>query len=82
MENMISIGNKICSKEYGYPYAILEENEIWYLYDHIKNSKTYVKVKEIWRGTTEQDIEKVKEALISWGWSNTGFEPTDGDLCY
>lgn len=82
MEEMISIGNKICSNKQGYPYAVLEENETWYLYDHIKNSGTYVKVKEIWRGTTEQDIEKVKEALISWGWSDTGFEPTEGDLCY
>ena len=84
MEEMVRIGNKICSKEYGYPYAVLEDedNETWYLYDHIKNSGTYVKVKEIWRGTTEQDIEDVKEALISWGWSDVGFEPTDGDLCY
>ena len=70
MAEMVRIGNKICSKEYGYPYAVLEDNE------------TYVKVKEIWRGTTEQDIEDVKEALISWGWSDAGFEPTDGDLCY
>ena len=75
MEEMISIGNKICSKEYGYPYAVLEEDEIWYLYDHIKNSTIYVKVKEIWRGTTEQDLENVKKALIKWGWTNTGFEP-------
>lgn len=82
MAEMISIGNKICSKEHGYPYAVLEENEIWYLYDHIKNSGTYVKVKEIWRGTAEQDIENVKEALISWGWSDTGFESTECDLCY
>lgn len=66
MAEMVRIGNKICSKEYGYPYAVLEDNETWYLYDHIKNSGTYVKVKEIWRGTTEQDIEDVKEALISW----------------
>ena len=82
MEGMISIGNKICSKEHGYPYAVLEENETWYLYDHIKNSSTYVKVKELWQGTTEQDIEKVKESLIRWGWSDTGFEPTEGDWCY
>ena len=70
MAEMVRIGNKICSNEYGYPYAVLEDNETWYLYDHIKNSGTYVKVKEIWRGTTEQDIEDVKEALISWGWSD------------
>lgn len=57
-----------------YPYAVLDEDEIWYLYDHIKNSATYVKVKEIWRGTTEQDLENVKKALIKWGWTNTGFE--------
>lgn len=82
MAEMISIGNKICSKEHGYPYAVLEDNETWYLYDHIKNSGTYVKVKEIWRGTTEQDIEEVKEALVRWGWSDTGFEPTGEELCY
>ena len=82
MAEMISIGNKICSKKHGYPYAVLEDNETWYLYDHIKNSCTYIKVKEIWRGTTEQDIEEVKEALISWGWSDTGFEPTGEELGY
>ena len=82
MAEMISIGNKICSKEHGYPYAVLEDNATWYLYDHIKNSGTYVKVKEIWRGTTEQDIEEVKEALVRWGWSDTGFEPTGEELCY
>ena len=82
MAEMISIGNKICSKEHGYPYAVLEDNETWYLYDHIKNSGTYVKVKEIWRGTTEQDIEEVKEALVRLGWSDTGFEPTGEELCY
>ena len=47
MAEMVRIGNKICSKEYGYPYAVLEDNETWYLYDHIKNSGTYAKVKEI-----------------------------------
>ena len=52
------------------------------LIEDIKNSGTYAKVKEIWTGTTEQDIERVKEALISWGWSDDGFTPTDGDLCY
>lgn len=82
MAEMISIGNKICSKEHGYPYAVLEENETWYLYDHIKNSSTYVKVKDLWQGTTEQDIEKVKESLIRWGWSDTGFEPTGEELGY
>ena len=75
MAEMIRIGNKICSKEYGYPYAVLGEDEIWYLYDHIKNSNFYVKVKEIWRGTTENDIKNAKKALISWGWSDSGFEP-------
>ena len=82
MAEMMRIGNKICSNEYGYPYAVLEDNETWYLYDHIKNSGIYAKVKEIWSGIKEQDIERVKEALISGGWSDTRFEPTDGDLCY
>ena len=27
MEEMMRIGNKICSKGHGYPYAVLEENE-------------------------------------------------------
>ena len=76
MAEMMRIGNKICSKEYGYPYAVLEDNETWYLYDHIKNSGAYAKATETWTGTTEQGIERVKDALISWGRSDNGFTHT------
>lgn len=70
-------------KEGNFPF-VASNGINWILYDFSKLHGRFVPVKDthIPCGIDNETIENVLNCLESWGFSEEGFEPCDGDLCF